>query len=188
MESDNIKIRELTSLSSIMVSFECWGNIRVYQSVYTEVRASQLFVHKHIWWRVVYILDTAFRSTEKIACLRITKPSALSSSQLRRPQQSGALFFLKKDLFKLASYTTRRAFHVYTALRMAPVAKPSKAIYDYLVIGGGSGGLASARRASGIHKVNVALIEAQHRLGGTCVNVGCVPKKVMWNTGTHFSA
>lgn len=44
MESDNIKIRELTSLSSIKVSFECWGDIRVYQSVYTEVRASQLFV------------------------------------------------------------------------------------------------------------------------------------------------
>lgn len=66
---------------------------------------------------------------------------------------------------------------------MPPVPKPTKQIYDYLVIGGGSGGLASARRASGIHKASVGLIEAQHRLGGTCVNVGCVPKKVMWNTG-----
>ncbi|CEP16809.1 hypothetical protein [Parasitella parasitica] len=59
-----------------------------------------------------------------------------------------------------------------------------KPIYDYLVIGGGSGGLASARRASGIHGAKVALIEAQHRLGGTCVNVGCVPKKVMWNAAS----
>lgn len=59
----------------------------------------------------------------------------------------------------------------------------SNKVYDYLVIGGGSGGLASARRASGIHGASVALIEAQHRLGGTCVNVGCVPKKVMWNAG-----
>ncbi|KAI7860806.1 hypothetical protein BDC45DRAFT_492858 [Circinella umbellata] len=65
---------------------------------------------------------------------------------------------------------------------MVPVPKPTKQIYDYLVIGGGSGGLASARRASGIHKASVALIESQTRLGGTCVNVGCVPKKVMWNT------
>ncbi|KAI9274635.1 hypothetical protein BDA99DRAFT_533253 [Phascolomyces articulosus] len=65
---------------------------------------------------------------------------------------------------------------------MVPVPKPTKQFYDYLVIGGGSGGLASARRASGVHKANVGLIEAQHRLGGTCVNVGCVPKKVMWNT------
>lgn len=61
----------------------------------------------------------------------------------------------------------------------------TKTVYDYLVIGGGSGGLASARRASGIHGAKVALIEAQHRLGGTCVNVGCVPKKVMWNAGTY---
>ena len=51
--------------------------------------------------------------------------------------------------------------------------------FDYLVIGGGSGGLASARRAAS-HGAKVALIEAAN-LGGTCVNVGCVPKKVMWN-------
>ena len=52
--------------------------------------------------------------------------------------------------------------------------------YDYLVIGGGSGGIASARRAAA-HGASVALIE-NDRMGGTCVNVGCVPKKVMWNT------
>lgn len=50
--------------------------------------------------------------------------------------------------------------------------------YDYLVIGGGSGGIASANRAS-MHGAKVALVEAND-LGGTCVNVGCVPKKVMW--------
>ena len=51
--------------------------------------------------------------------------------------------------------------------------------FDYLVVGGGSGGLASARRAAE-YGARVALIEAAE-LGGTCVNVGCVPKKVMWN-------
>jgi len=51
--------------------------------------------------------------------------------------------------------------------------------FDYLVIGGGSGGLASARRAAE-YGAKVALIESSE-LGGTCVNVGCVPKKVMWN-------
>lgn len=50
--------------------------------------------------------------------------------------------------------------------------------YDYLVIGGGSGGVATARRAAE-HGARVLLVEAG-RLGGTCVNVGCVPKKVMW--------
>ena len=48
------------------------------------------------------------------------------------------------------------------------------------MIGGGSGGIASARRAAK-HGARVALIE-YGRMGGTCVNVGCVPKKVMWNT------
>lgn len=51
--------------------------------------------------------------------------------------------------------------------------------YDYIVIGGGSGGIASANRA-GMHGAKVLLIEAK-AVGGTCVNVGCVPKKVMWS-------
>jgi len=51
--------------------------------------------------------------------------------------------------------------------------------YDYIVIGGGSGGIASANRAA-MHGRRCALIEA-HEIGGTCVNVGCVPKKVMWH-------
>ncbi|KAF5584359.1 glutathione reductase [Fusarium subglutinans] len=51
---------------------------------------------------------------------------------------------------------------------------------DFLVIGGGSGGLASARRASGRYGAKVIVVEAK-RLGGTCVNVGCIPKKITWN-------
>lgn len=54
--------------------------------------------------------------------------------------------------------------------------------YEYLVIGGGSGGVASARRAAG-YGAKVAVIE-KTALGGTCVNVGCVPKKVMFNAAT----
>ncbi|XP_072180636.1 glutathione reductase, mitochondrial-like [Diadema setosum] len=56
--------------------------------------------------------------------------------------------------------------------------------YDYLVLGGGSGGIASARRATEFG-VTAAVIEYK-RLGGTCVNVGCVPKKVMFNTAMHM--
>ena len=51
--------------------------------------------------------------------------------------------------------------------------------FDLIVIGGGSGGLAAAQRAAE-HGARVALVES-HRLGGTCVNVGCIPKKIMWN-------
>jgi glutathione reductase (NADPH) len=50
--------------------------------------------------------------------------------------------------------------------------------FDLIAIGGGSGGLAVAERAARLDK-RVAVVEPQ-RLGGTCVNNGCVPKKVMW--------
>ena len=61
---------------------------------------------------------------------------------------------------------------------MPPVPQPqSGAEYDFLVIGGGSGGFGAARRAASYGK-KVAVIEETDHLGGTCVNVGCVPKKV----------
>jgi glutathione reductase (NADPH) len=49
---------------------------------------------------------------------------------------------------------------------------------DLIVLGAGSGGLASALRAAR-HGARVAVVEAG-AIGGTCVNVGCVPKKAMW--------
>ena len=58
--------------------------------------------------------------------------------------------------------------------------------FDLLVIGGGSGGLAAAQRAVE-YGARVALFEPA-RLGGTCVNVGCVPKKVMWNAAELAAA
>ena len=50
--------------------------------------------------------------------------------------------------------------------------------FDLICIGGGSGGIATARRAAE-YGAKVAVIESG-RLGGTCVNVGCVPKKLFW--------
>ena len=55
--------------------------------------------------------------------------------------------------------------------------------YDLLVIGGGSAGVAHARRAAE-YGATTAVAE-YGPLGGTCVNVGCVPKKVMWYTVSH---
>ncbi|KAI4895512.1 hypothetical protein NFI96_017090 [Prochilodus magdalenae] len=110
--------------------------------------------------------------------------------------------------------TSRLSISTYRALRRS-MATDSVTRFDFLVIGGGSGGLASARRASELGAIS-AVIES-HKLGGTCVrvtletvlaifsagcsnsdynnqknvsymklvNVGCVPKKVMWNASTH---
>ncbi|CDJ41038.1 Thioredoxin reductase 1, related [Eimeria tenella] len=62
--------------------------------------------------------------------------------------------------------------------------------YDYIVIGGGSGGLASGKQAAGLGArvlvldfVKPSIRGLSWGLGGTCVNVGCIPKKLL-----HFAA
>jgi pyruvate/2-oxoglutarate dehydrogenase complex dihydrolipoamide dehydrogenase (E3) component len=57
--------------------------------------------------------------------------------------------------------------------------------FDLIAIGGGSGGLAVAEKAAQLGR-RVAVVETG-KLGGTCVNAGCVPKKVMWY-GAHLAA
>ncbi|KAI1364250.1 putative glutathione protein [Xylaria arbuscula] len=66
---------------------------------------------------------------------------------------------------------------------MAPISKE----IDLLVIGGGSGGLGAARMASGKFGAKAMIVESS-RLGGTCVNVGCVPKKVTFNAAALAEA
>lgn len=56
--------------------------------------------------------------------------------------------------------------------------------YDLIAIGGGSGGVAATRRAAK-HGAKCAVVEFD-RYGGTCVNRGCVPKKIMWY-GAHIA-
>ena len=50
--------------------------------------------------------------------------------------------------------------------------------YDLIAVGGGSGGLSVAERAA-VYGMKAAVVESGE-MGGTCVNVGCVPKKIMW--------
>ncbi|XP_062985105.1 glutathione reductase, mitochondrial [Elgaria multicarinata webbii] len=85
-----------------------------------------------------------------------------------------------------ACFATAVLFPARPAATMAQLraSSSSATAFDYLVLGGGSGGLASARRAAELG-ARAAVVE-RGRLGGTCVNVGCVPKKVMWNTAVHY--
>lgn len=85
-----------------------------------------------------------------------------------------------RQLFKQSSIRLQ-TINRHLSSSMAPLQAIRK--YDYLVIGGGSGGVASARRAAS-YGAKVLLIELKfNKMGGTCVNVGCVPKKVMWYAG-----
>ena len=54
----------------------------------------------------------------------------------------------------------------------------SDAAYDLVVIGGGPGGYVAAIRAAQLG-MNVACVESRERLGGTCLNVGCIPSKAL---------
>jgi len=75
--------------------------------------------------------------------------------------------------------TPHARHHATPRARRAASARCQAEEFDYLVLGGGSGGIASARRAAA-NGAKACVIE-RARLGGTCVNVGCVPKKVMFN-------
>eukprot|EP00957_Ditylum_brightwellii_P141386 10772846-Ditylum_brightwellii.AAC.1 len=82
-----------------------------------------------------------------------------------------------------AFLSTSRATAITTELEAS---KCGNYDYDFLVIGGGSGGV-RASRISATHGASVCLVETQFKhgepnysaIGGTCVNVGCVPKKLM---------
>jgi glutathione reductase (NADPH) len=80
---------------------------------------------------------------------------------------------LKIECITFLNYYRILGFHSYKKLIM------NTQHFDYLCLGAGSGGIASANRAAQ-HGAKVGLIEASD-LGGTCVNLGCVPKKIMWH-------
>lgn len=59
--------------------------------------------------------------------------------------------------------------------------------YDLVVIGGGPGGYVAAIRA-GQEGLRAACIEKRGSLGGTCLNVGCIPSKALLNNSHHYEA
>ncbi|MCC6415893.1 MAG: FAD-dependent oxidoreductase, partial [Opitutaceae bacterium] len=65
-------------------------------------------------------------------------------------------------------------------------ATPQPASYDVIVIGAGPGGYVCAFRAAQLG-LKVALIEKRATLGGTCLNVGCIPSKALLASSEHFA-
>ena len=58
-------------------------------------------------------------------------------------------------------------------------------IFDVIVIGGGPGGYVCAIRAAQLG-LKTACIESRGALGGTCLNVGCIPSKSLLNLSENF--
>ena len=58
--------------------------------------------------------------------------------------------------------------------------------YDVVVIGGGPGGYVAAIRAAQLG-LKTACVEARETLGGTCLNVGCIPSKALLHTSERYA-
>src|ERR1700760_2845461 len=58
--------------------------------------------------------------------------------------------------------------------------------FDVVVIGGGPGGYTGAIRAAQLG-LKTAIIEKDKTLGGTCLNVGCIPSKALLDSSEHYS-
>ena len=59
--------------------------------------------------------------------------------------------------------------------------------YDLTIIGSGPGGYVAAIRAAQLG-MKVALVERYNSLGGTCLNVGCIPSKALLDSSEHYHA
>ena len=57
--------------------------------------------------------------------------------------------------------------------------------FDVVVIGSGPGGYVAAIRAAQLG-LNTAIVEKYNTLGGTCLNVGCIPSKALLDSSEHF--
>lgn len=105
---------------------------------------------------------------------RSSSPLLFQNQKLAAPispqQVAGSSSSLSSSAPRLASLA-RHLTSSSSSETMAPVDKTEE--YDYIVIGGGSGGSGSARRAAGWYKAKTLIVESG-RSGGTCVNVGCV--------------
>jgi len=123
----------------------------------------------------------------KIPSVALLPALLASSAAAFAPRPSAA--FARKVAGAAASAVSPVFRRAASSLSMSDdVASDSDAEYDYdmVVIGGGSGGVRASRIASG-YGAKVLLLEGQNRhgppnysaIGGTCVNVGCVPKKLM---------
>ena len=59
--------------------------------------------------------------------------------------------------------------------------------YDVIIVGGGPGGYVSAIRAAQLG-LKVACVEKRNKLGGTCLNIGCIPSKALLQSSHHFES
>ena len=173
---------------------------RALQSSVTSAKSADL-LPSHLTLPITSLPASSRRLLRSSSLLALTAPpksfvsiTTAAPAHLAHHQLTSSAFTpgrLSNPAFQVAFFATHSR-HPPTAAAMSnsnstsephPIApSPSETHFDFLVVGGGSGGLGAARRAAS-YGAKVAIIE-KGPIGGTCVNVGCVPKKLMYNAST----
>jgi glutathione reductase (NADPH) len=115
------------------------------------------------------------------------KTLAFSTATLSTRKSSAARLTLLSNHIAGSSHSptsprnNQRSYTIQADSNMPPTGAPIR--YDYIIIGGGSGGSGSARRASSWYGAKTLIVE-EARAGGTCVNVGYAPVMIKF---THAS-
>ena len=102
----------------------------------------------------------------------------------KTPKPLIVLYFLT-DIIKLYKNMLAKTFISYNRKRFVRYFSSSGAEYDICVIGGGPGGYVSAIKAAQLG-FKTACIEGRGTLGGTCLNVGCIPSKALLNSSHKY--
>ncbi len=84
---------------------------------------------------------------------------------------------------RLVTHTKHQTLVTHHPLMSSP---SSSASFDLIVIGAGPGGYVCAFRAAQLG-LKVALIDKRSALGGTCLNVGCIPSKALLHSSEHYA-
>lgn len=87
------------------------------------------------------------------------------------------------SMFSKSSMSSTPAFQLWAKRMMATGAADK---FDLVVVGGGPGGYVAAIKAGQLG-MKVACVEMRGTLGGTCLNVGCIPSKSLLNSSHHYS-
>ncbi|KAL7520004.1 hypothetical protein ACHAWX_004758 [Stephanocyclus meneghinianus] len=142
--------------------------------------------HRTLHRNVPRFTFTFFAHASNDSNQRSSQPIKFSRSQLQKFQRhdySSAAYasLTLRKLQRIRPAFVARDERIDNATRAASTGSDEDYDFDLLVIGAGSGGIASARRAAS-YGAKVGVVE-MGRLGGTCVNVGCVPKKIIHSNG-----
>lgn len=133
-------------------------------------------------------LERAFRSVPGVESARVSYPGGsgtlVASDEVNRDE----LLRMVEEAGYRAEFTGEGGSAASTPERPAPsVDEWGGAEYDLLIVGTGGAGTAAAIRASELG-ARVAIVEGADVVGGTCVNVGCIPSKYLIEAAHHVHA